>query len=60
VLNCALFGPEGLCISQAMDGTTKRLKIADVVTNMFRSVLALSPGAQEYKQTDRCKAVHHS
>jgi hypothetical protein len=36
--------PEGLCPSQAMDGTTKRLKIADVVTNMFRSVLALSPG----------------
>lgn len=27
-----------------MDGTTKRLKIADVITNMFRSVLALSPG----------------
>lgn len=27
-----------------MDGTTKRLKIADVIANMFRSVLALSPG----------------
>ena len=30
---------------QAMDCTTKRLKISDVVCNMFRSVLALSPGA---------------
>lgn len=29
---------------QAMDGTTKRLRIGDVVTNMFRTVLALSPG----------------
>ncbi len=29
---------------QAMDCTTKRLKISDVVCNMFRSVLALSPG----------------
>lgn len=27
-----------------MDSTTKRLKISDVVCNMFRSVLALSPG----------------
>jgi hypothetical protein len=35
-----------------MDGTTKRLKIADVVTNMFRSVLALSPGALHLRMTD--------
>ncbi len=32
------------CGTQAMDGTTKRLRIADVIANMFRSVLALSPG----------------
>lgn len=41
-------GPEGILFvigAQSMDGTTKRLKIADVITNMFRSVLALSPGA---------------
>ena len=29
---------------KAMDGTTKRLIISDVVANMFRSLLALSPG----------------
>jgi hypothetical protein len=29
---------------QAMDSTTKRLRIADVASNMFRSVLALTPG----------------
>ena len=28
---------------EAMESTTKRLKIADVLVNMFRSVLALSP-----------------
>ena len=29
---------------QAMDSTTKRLRISDVIANMFRSLLALSPG----------------
>jgi len=29
---------------KAMDGTTKRLIISDVIANMFRSLLALSPG----------------
>lgn len=29
----------------AMDSTTKRLRISDVIANMFRSLLALSPGA---------------
>lgn len=29
----------------AMDSTTKRLRISDVIANMFRSMLALSPGA---------------
>lgn len=29
---------------QAMDSTTKRLRIGDALANMFRSVLALSPG----------------
>ena len=34
---------------QAMDSTTKRLRISDVIANMFRSLLALSPGeATEY------------
>ena len=28
----------------AMDSTTKRLRISDVIANMFRSLLALSPG----------------
>lgn len=42
-----VFGPKCqpiFCLLQAMDGTTKRLKIGDVITNMFRSVLSLSPG----------------
>lgn len=29
----------------AMDSTTKRLRISDVIANMFRSLLLLSPGA---------------
>ena len=29
---------------QAIDGTTKRLRIGDALANMFRSILALSPG----------------
>ena len=28
----------------AMDSTTKRLRISDVIANMFRSLLELSPG----------------
>lgn len=28
----------------SMDSTTKRLRISDVIANMFRSLLALSPG----------------
>ena len=32
-------------VRQAMEGTKKRLIISAVLTNMFRSVLALSPGA---------------
>lgn len=30
----------------AMDSTTKRLRISDVIANMFRSLLELSPGVQ--------------
>ena len=30
---------------QAMESTTKRLRIGDAIANMFRSILALSPGA---------------
>ncbi len=29
---------------QAMESTTKRLRISDAIANMFRSILALSPG----------------
>lgn len=31
---------------QAMESTTKRLRIGDAIANMFRSILALSPGDQ--------------
>ena len=31
---------------QAMESTTKRLRIGDAIANMFRSILALSPGMQ--------------
>ena len=30
----------------AVDSTTKRLKIGDALTNLFRSVIELSPGQQ--------------
>ena len=30
---------------QSMESTTKRLRIGDAIANMFRSILALSPGA---------------
>ena len=56
-------GLRALFALQAMDGTTKRLKIADVVTNMFRSVLALSPGAHIIQQAgllQRIRAVVHA
>lgn len=33
---------------QAMESTTKRLRIGDAIANMFRSILALSPGRQTY------------
>ena len=33
---------------QAIDGTTKRLRIGDALANMFRSILALSPGTQGF------------
>ena len=42
---------------QAMDGTTKRLKISDVLANMFRSVLALSPGMFRFICCD-CVDLH--
>lgn len=29
---------------QAMESTTKRLRIGDAIANLFRSVLALTPG----------------
>lgn len=32
----------------AMDSTTKRLRISDALTNMFRSVLELAPGQQQH------------
>jgi DNA ligase 1 len=31
------------CMFAAMDSTTKRLRIGDCLTNMFRAVMALSP-----------------
>lgn len=35
---------------QAMESTTKRLRIGDAIANMFRSILALSPGRHTYCQ----------
>lgn len=32
----------------AMDSTTKRLRISDVIANMFRSLLAMSPGESSF------------
>lgn len=33
---------------QAMESTTKRLRIGDAIANMFRSILALSPGRMPF------------
>lgn len=39
---------------QAMESTTKRLRIGDAIANMFRSILALSPGIRLTFAQCRC------
>ena len=41
----------------AMDSTTKRLRISDVIANMFRSLLALSPGEALQTRNQRLALV---
>ena len=40
---------------QAMESTTKRLRIGDAIANMFRSILALSPGRSAILPMFSCK-----
>ena len=43
---------------QAIDSTTKRLRIGDALANMFRSILALSPGMPGQLSGLSTKALH--